>query len=153
MKEQIKHLLNTLKGEYILLWTLPIALGGLYEAGIFAEGIYAGDGQLEYILQSVSILLTICLIPFSLRLFSLNLVKRIKELPLMEALKSYRRWSEVRLYLLCVPVLINTSFYYLTLNTTGLFCAAMTLIASFFCVPTYSRLMNELDLPEGLHEQ
>jgi uncharacterized membrane protein YbhN (UPF0104 family) len=48
--------------------------------------------------------------------------------------------------LLVVPVLTNLSFYYLTLNTTGLFCAAMSLIASLFCVPTRKRIWNELDL-------
>ena len=62
------------------------------------------------------------------------------------ALSSYRRWSEIRLGLLVVPILTNLSFYYLTLNTTGLFCAAMSLIASLFCVPTRKRIWNELDL-------
>ena len=61
-------------------------------------------------------------------------------------LSSYRRWNEIRLGLLVVPVLTNLSFYYLTLNTTGLFCAAMSLIASLFCVPTRKRIWNELDL-------
>ena len=152
MKEQINHLLKGLKVAYIGLWALPIVLCALYETGVFTEGIYAGDANIEYVLQSVCILLTICFIPFSLRLFNLNLVKRIKELPLQEALKSYRRWSEIRLLLLYVPVLLNTSFYYLTLNTTGMFCAAMTLIASLFCVPGYNRLLQELDLPEDIHE-
>ena len=71
---------------------------------------------------------------------------------LIEALKSYRRWSEIRLFLLAVPAIMGISFYYLTLNTTGIFCAAMALIASLFCVPSESRLLNELDLPENIHE-
>lgn len=152
MKEQINQLLKVLKGTYIGLWALPIALCVMYETGIFTEGLYAADARMEYILQSTYILLTVCLIPFSLRLFTLNLVKRIKDLPLMEALKSYRRWSEVRLCLLAVPATIGVSFYYQTLNNTGLFCTAMALIASLFCVPSESRLLNELDLPHTLHE-
>ena len=98
------------------------------------------------------ILLTVCLIPLSLRLFSLNLVKRIKELPLQEALKSYRLWSEVRLALLMAPAILGISFYYLTLNTSGLFCACMALIASLFCVPSRKRLLAELDLPEDIND-
>ena len=105
---------------------------------------------MEYILQSIGILLTIGLIPFALRIFSLNLVKRIQELPLTEALKSYQRWGEVRLFLIAVPALLNVQFYYLTLNTTGLFCAVMALIASLFCVPSENRLKNELNLPEEI---
>ena len=151
MKKQINQLLKVLKSTYFILWVLPIILCLLYETGVFTEGIYANDARMEYLLQTVCILLTVCLIPFSLRLFNLNLVKRIKELPLVEALKSYRRWSEVRMLLLCVPVLLNTSFFYLTQNTTGIFCAAMALIASLFCVPSESRIKNELDLPEEIH--
>ncbi len=150
MKEQVNHLVKVLKGTYLILWVLPILLCVLYEMEILSEGIFAGDVFLEYILQTVCILLTVCLIPFSLRLFNLNLVKRIKELPLTEALKSYRRWSEIRLLILCVPILLNTSFFYLTLNTTGLFCASMALIASAFCMPTRSRIKNDLDLPEDI---
>lgn len=152
MKAQINQLLKILRGMYLMLWILPILLCVLYETGILTDGIFCGDARMEYMLQTVCILLTICLIPLSLRLFNLNLVKHIKELPLEEALKSYRCWSEIRLLLLCVPVLLNTSFYYLTLNTTGVFCASMVLIASFFCLPTESRIINELDLPDELYE-
>ena len=98
----------------------------------------------------MGILLTIGLIPFALRIFSLNLVKHIQELPLAQALKSYQRWGEVRLFLIAVPALLNVQFYYLTLNTTGLFCASMALIASLFCVPSENRLKNELNLPEEI---
>ena len=150
MKKQIKQLLNVLKIEYFGLWVLPIALCVLYETGIFTEGLYVGDASMEYIVQSVCILLTIGLIPLSLRLFSFNLMKCVKALPLMEALKSYRRWSEVRLCLLAVPAIIGVSFYYLTLNTTGVFCAGMALIASLFCVPSEKRMKDELDLPEEI---
>ena len=152
MKAQINQLLKILRGMYLMLWILPILLCVLYETGILTDGIFCGDARMEYMLQTVCILLTVCLIPFSLRLFNLNLVKRIKELPLADALKSYRRWSEVRLLLLCVPILLNMSFFYLTLNTTGVFCATMALTASLFCVPSESRIKNELDLPEDIHE-
>lgn len=152
MKKQIDHLLRIQTGSFIALWACPILLVFLYEIGVLSEGAYTGDAQMEYIMQSTSILLTIGLIPFSLRLFSLNLVKRIKELPLAEALKSYRIWSDIRYCLLFVPAMLSMTFYYLTLNTTGLFCAAIALLASLFCVPSENRIKNELDLPENIEE-
>lgn len=152
MKEQIKRILRQQTGGFIALWACPIFYIFLFESGILEEGNYAGHAQVEYIFQSAGILLTIGLIPFALRIFNLNLVKRIKELPLQEALKSYRIWGDVRLCLLFVPTMINMTFYYLTLNTTGLFCACMALIASLFCVPSESRIKNELDLPEDMNE-
>lgn len=150
MKEQIKRILRQQTGAFIALWACPIFYAILFETGVLEEGTYAGDAQVEYIFQSTGILLTIGLIPFALRIFNLNLVKRIKELPLQDALKSYSRWGDVRLCLLFVPAMLNLTFYYLTLNTTGLFCTCMALIASLFCVPSESRIKNELDLPENI---
>lgn len=151
MKEQIKRILKQQTGGFIAIWAFPIFYAFLFETGILTEGAYAGHAQAEYIFQSAGILLTVGLIPFALRIFNLNLVKRIRQLPLQQALKSYRIWSDVRLSLLFVPVMINLTFYYLTLNTTGLFCACMALIASLFCVPSESRIKNELDLPEEIN--
>ena len=152
MKEQIKRILIIQKSAFLGVWTAPLLLVVLYETGLYQEGLLAGNTQMEYILQSVSILLTIGLIPFALRMFNLNLVKRIKELPLQQALKSYQIWSILRLALLFVPAILALSFYYLTMNTTNLFCACMALIATLFCVPSESRIKNELDLPENLND-
>ena len=152
MKEQIKRILIIQKSAFLGVWTAPLLLVVLYETGLYQEGLLAGNAQMEYILQSVSILLTIGLIPFALRMFNLNLVKRIKELPLQQALKSYQAWSLLRLALLFVPAIMALSFYYLTMNTTNLFCACMALIATLFCVPSENRIKNELDLPENLND-
>lgn len=152
MKEQIKRILIIQKSAFLGVWTASLLLVVLYETGLYQEGLLAGNAQMEYILQSVSILLTIGLIPFALRMFNLNLVKRIKELPLQQALKSYQTWSLLRLALLFVPAIMALSFYYLTMNTTNLFCACMALIATLFCVPSENRIKNELDLPENLND-
>ena len=152
MKEQLKKVLNIQRFVFLAIWAAPILLVILYESGIFPKGIYQGNAQMEYVFQTACILLTIGLIPFALRMFNLNLVKRIKELPLQQALKSYRMWCDVRLGLLFVPAILGVSFYYMTLNTTNLFCACMALIASLFCVPSESRIKNELDLQEDINE-
>lgn len=146
MAEVIKQLLKRLKIEFVAVWCLVLLLVVCYEAGIFTEGVFVGDARMDYILTTIGILLTIVMIPLSLRLFNLNLVKCISKLSTFEALKSYRRWSEVRLALLLVAALLNMSIYYLTLNTTGLFCSLMALLATFFCIPTKERLLKELDL-------
>ena len=152
MKEQIKRILKLQIVGFILVWALPLIYALLHEMGVMTQGTLADDAQMEYIFQTMGILMTIVFIPFALRIFNLNLVKRIKELPLQQALKSYRIWSDVRLALLLVPALINLQFYYLTLDNTGLFCACMALIASLFCVPSESRIKNELDLQEDINK-
>ena len=152
MKEQIERILTLQKVMFAIVWIAPVLIVVLNETGVYQKGIYQGDAQMDYILQSISILLTMGLIIFALRMFNLNLVKRIKNLPLQEALKSYRIWSDVRLALLFVPALLGVSFYYVTMNTTNLFCACMALIATLFCIPSESRIKNELDLQEDINE-
>lgn len=151
MKEQIKKILLTLKCTFVVFWTIPVWFVALYETGVFAKGIHAGDAQMDYILQSIGILMTVSLLPFALRIFNLNLVKRIKDYPLERALASYKLWNDVRLALIAVPAILNFSFYYLTLNTTGLFCGAMAMLVSLFCVPSVNRIKNELDLPDEIN--
>ena len=123
------------------------------ETGVMTEGAYAGDCPYGLCLADGRDFIGGGLIPLSLRLFSLSLVKNVKQRSLPEALKSYRRWSEIRTGMLVVPVLVNLSFYYLTLNNTGVLCAMMALIASLFCVPTRKRMLDELDLVKEENEE
>lgn len=148
MEKELKRLVQILKGEYALLWILTLLLAGLYECEILPQGLLSGNAQAEYIMQVASILLTVCLIPLSLRIFSLSLTRYVTGLPLPKALKSYRRWSEVRIALLLTASLINLSAYYWTMDTTGLLCAGMVIIASLFCIPSKERLLNELHLSD-----
>lgn len=146
MDEKIDKLLTTLKIEYAILWIASLSLIPLYESNILDEGIYAGNVKMEYILYSIGILLSVGLIPLALKLFSLSVVTRIRNLSIDDAIKSYRKWSEIRLGLLFIPSVLNLSFYYMTMNTTGIFCASMALIASLFCVPDKNKILVELDL-------
>ena len=66
-----------------------------------------GNANAEYVAQLTGVLLAICLIPMSLRIFNLSLTKYIKNLNIEKALKSYRRWSEVRIILLLVVAVFN----------------------------------------------
>ena len=79
-------------------------------------------------------------------MFKVILTRRIRRLSLLEALKSYRRWSEARLILLLIPLLFDVFIYYSILDTAELLCAAMMILASLFCVPSRKRLLSELDL-------
>ena len=100
MEKEIAQLLKCLKIEYALLWVLCLVLIVLYEYDILPQGIFTDDVRTGYMLQVCGILLAVGLIPLSLRLFSLSLIKYVRTLPLVEAVKSYRRWNEVRVCLL-----------------------------------------------------
>ena len=147
MKEQINKLKNLLQGEFILVWILALAFVALNECGVLTQGAYAGDASMKYILQTIGILLACALLPASLRSYGKALL-RLRELPLQEALVSYRQWNEIRLAMLFVPAILNLSIHYQTLESSCLFCACMMMVGTLFCIPTRNRLMNELDLSE-----
>ena len=84
MEKKIRQLLRYLQIEYVAVWVLPLLLVALYETGVMTEGAYAGDVRMDYVLQTVGILLAVGLIPLSLRLFSLSLVKNVKQRSLPE---------------------------------------------------------------------
>lgn len=147
--EEIKKLVARQRIEYAVFWIVAIGLAIGFELDFLPDGMYAGDVRMEYFLETVGILLAISLIPLSLKLFSMALVKRIRKYPLLRAIKLYERWSEFRLLMLAVAVLVNLTVYYLTLNNIGGLCALMGLTASFFCWPGMKRVMIELDITEA----
>ena len=118
MEKGIKKILSRLKLEYAFLWAAVIVLVILYEGEVLPSGTFVEDAQAVYILQSAAILLTLGLIPLSLRLFTLSVCRNIRNYLPADALKSYRRWSEIRLALLITPLLFDISVYYATMNLT-----------------------------------
>lgn len=146
MEKKIDRLLWHLKMEYSLMWILVLATVVLYESDVIPQGMWVDDARLAYLMQVLGILMTVGVIPLSVYMFKVILTHRIRRLSLLEALKSYRRWSEARLILLLIPLLFDVFIYYSILDTAGLLCAAMMILASLFCVPSRKRLLSELDL-------
>lgn len=141
-------MLRILQVEFAMLWMLVVLLVVLYEYDVLPQGVFADDAQACYVMQATGILLTVGMIPLSLRMFSLSLTRYVRRLSLPDALVSYRRWSEVRLGMLLAPALFDMTVYYTTLDTTGLLCAGMVLLVSLFYVPGRTRLLKELDLEQ-----
>lgn len=152
MEKKIKALLTLLKIEFYAMWVIVIGLIAGYECGILEEGVLIGNDNAIYVAQLTGVLLAICLIPMSLRIFNLSLTKYIKTLNIENALKSYRRWSEVRIILLLVVAVFNISLYYWTMDNTGLLCGGMAVLASMFCIPGRKRILSELDLTKEEEE-
>lgn len=153
MKERIESLLRILKVEYTLMWILVIVTVIMYEADVLPQGTMVGNSTAEYVAQLTGVLLTICFIPMSLRMFGLFISRYVKTLALDRALKSYRRWSEIRIIMLFATVLFNISLYYWTMDITGLLCGGMGVIAALFCIPGKERMMSELDMGNNQEQE
>jgi len=119
--------------------TLLIVL--LFETGIIFSGELADNKSLEFAIATLMELLTICVIPFALRLFKMGVVKKRLISP-----ESLYKWGILRLLMLCVPMLINCLLYYLFLNVAFGYMSIILFLCLFFVVPTMERCKSEIDM-------
>ncbi len=146
MDKQIKAVNRIMQTQYGLYIGFTILLVILFQSEIIIEGAYAADFKMQYILQTIGILTTIALVPFSLKIFSVKLNKVIKEADLEKALRLYLHWGYVRLMMLALVTYLNIIIYYMTLNNIGGLCALIGITASVFCLPGEKKLREEMNL-------
>lgn len=136
-------MINRLRIEYLVLVGLALLMVVLYEGGWWEAGSDSEYGTTEYVWEMAGVLLMIGLVPMALKLLSLKWVRRQISCDRPEWQRSYRRWSEVRLALLAVPLLWNLSVYYQLMNSTSSGCAVIAGIALLFCWPSVARMEQE----------
>lgn len=146
MNEQIKKMSTFLQIEYGTLWILFFLLSISFEVGWLPEGIYADNAKMQYILGTAGILATLLFVPLSLKVFSIILVKKIKNTSLVQAVKFYKFYSSLRLFILAVIIIMNLLIYYSTLQNLGGLCALIGITASLFCIPSLEKIKEDLDL-------
>lgn len=146
MDEKLKRILLHLQIQYAVFIFLILLLGILYEMEWLSTGLYAIDPRMQYILETMGILVTIAFVPLSLKLYSIVYTRYIQSAPLLKALKLYELWSSIRLLLLTIVVLLNIVVYYLTLDNIGGLCALIGVTASLFCLPGENKMRKELNL-------
>lgn len=116
------------------------ALVALFETDVLPCGSLAvTDTEAEFVVTAAVEIVTICLIPLSLRLFRFKKVAKslVDSVALM-------RWGTLRLLMLCVPLVANTLLYYLYMNTAFGYLAIILALCMVFVVPTRARCEAEL---------
>lgn len=128
------------------LW-IPVAIAGLmvlvFETGLMAEGFAACEKHVEFVCLSIMELVTICAIPFALRLFKFGAIHR--RLVSDDKVRQLRIWGSVRMAMLCVPMIANLVLYYCFVHAGFGYMGIILLLALFFVYPTSSRCYNETD--------
>ena len=113
MEEQIKHIAKSQRIVYVIFWAVAILLVVGGETELLPVGLFADDVRTSYYLETIGILLTAINIPFSMKLFSLVLTRKIDNLTFPVALSRYAVWSHIRLGLLAIVVVYNLLCYYI----------------------------------------
>ena len=112
------------------------------DMGVFAEA----TREQRFICSTVMILLTISLLPLSLRLFKF---KRISNDLQQRKASALVRWGTLRLCVMGALLVVNTFLYYaFELEASYGYLAVVTLLCMPFVIPTMSRCEEEVKVPE-----
>lgn len=137
----MKNVRNILLTLILSVVAMTLLLVIVFETGLACDGLLAGvDNRSEFAVVMFMELLTIGVIPLSLRLFRFPRVGQQLKQHHGESLK---KWGVVRLLLLSVPMLANTLLYYIYLNASFGYLAIILALCLPFVWPTGERCEKE----------
>lgn len=115
-----------------------------YENDWLLAGALEDDKIKEYYVAIAMEIITICLIPISLRLFKF---KKIKAQLQSSPEKSLRKWATIRLDMLTIPMMVNCVLYYQFMNVAFGYMGIIDLLCLVFVYPSKSRCQQETEAP------
>lgn len=136
----MQHSKNILLLIFVTSIVAVILMAVLFENNILTKGLLEEQTNTEFFSSVVMDLATPLLIVTALRLFSFKSIKtKLTANPEKELMK----WGVLRIMMLALPLLLNTSFYYLFSNTSFGYLAIILLISMIFVLPTQSKCYYE----------
>jgi len=136
MKKTQQFLMTVFVG--ILLVTAIIVV--VYETNILSPGGNVLSKESEFINVAIMEVATLACVFLALRLFKF---KQIHQALVTEKAPALLKFGLIRLMLLELPMLSNTLFYYMYMNTTFGYLAIILLLCLPFVVPTMNRCIAE----------
>lgn len=133
---------NLLAALFTLICAIALAL---YIGGEYLDmdiAVLSGvSSQTRFVLQTAAILLSLAIVPLSLRLFTMDRIKADLNERKAEAL---RKWGTLRLLMLGTVLVCNTLLYYMLAYEPAFgYLAVITALVLPFVVPTMKRCMAE----------
>lgn len=139
MKKARKILLS----EFFVIVSLLLLIILIFESGFILPGSIIG-GQSLFIVQFIMQLLTLLLVPFSLYLFRLSVIKKALFADNSPGKRSLCLWGTVRMLIIAIPMLINMIFYYLYGKDSSFFYLSIILfLCILFFYPSNKRCHQE----------
>lgn len=141
MKE-LKRIQRLLLAQFCAPLLIALCVIILFETDVLLPGLCTGQATQEFVWLSVMELVTICMIPLSLRLFKWNYIQLRLQQP-MRAIKTLQVWGSCRLAMLTIPLLLNVLLYYLFVKAAFAYMAIIVFLCLFFIIPTMERCLQE----------
>ena len=144
----MKKTLTKITIAYYVVYIAAVlaATAGYY---ILREGFSIDvQSQTGITLSSALIIFIIGSIPVTLGLFH-RYLKKIAALEDVEIrVKKYEMASYLRLTIIGLGLIFGVLFFYILHSQSMLFCAGIAAIALFFCKPSKSKMINDIDIDE-----
>ncbi|HCC87139.1 MAG TPA: hypothetical protein DEQ17_02590 [Prevotella sp.] len=112
----------------------------LFENDLLLSGGWLENKVQEYYVAIVMELLTIMMIPLSLRLFKFGIVRRQL---LLSPIHSLVTWGTLRLCMLAVPMMVNCWLYYMFMNVAFGYMGIICVLCLCFVYPSKARCQME----------
>lgn len=136
----MKKTQQILMAVFVGLLVLAAIIVVLYETNILTSGGIALNKESEFLNVTIMELATLGCVVLALRLFKF---KQIHQSLVAEKAPALLKFGALRLALLELPMLSNTLFYYMYMNTTFGYLAIIQLLCLPFVVPTMNRCIAE----------
>lgn len=140
MTGNLRTTARTLLITFAIFITIPIITIVLHETDIITSGILADKEHQEFLVLSVMEILTLCCIPLSMKLMK---IRNIRKSIMANPPRNFMKWGIIRLFLIGVPLIINTIFYYSYMNVAFGYMGIIGMLCMFFIYPSKERCANE----------
>lgn len=139
--------MSSVRKTLLILFILPIVISllivVLYESNILSAGIDSIQSVTEIYWVGAMEVITICFIPVSLRLLKFDFAKKSLA---ANPTKGLVRWGTMRLYMLALPMLVNTILYYQFMNVAFGYLAIIGLLCMAFVYPSAARCEQDMNI-------
>lgn len=125
---------------YVLIWVLGLVWGVLSEVGMVPVDYLPHDGETEYYVGLLAVVMALGGTFLSLRFMAFKCVRKRLKLTAdrSSAEMLYLKFATMRLSIIAVAIWTNVVLYYATSYVTSTkYCLLITLIAVIFCWPSH----------------
>lgn len=139
----MKQTQTILKLQFWTDLTVTAVMAVLFETEVLSTGLLAGlSPNTELVITTLVELLSLLLIPVSLKMFKF---KPVRQDLVQRKEQALRKWGVVRLGVLFSVLFVNTLLYYIYMNTAFGYLAIITLLCLPFVYPSRDRCLTETE--------
>lgn len=136
----MKKVIRILKYLFSLILLVTLLLVLVFESELLLPGFILVESKVDFVIKYIMELMTIIIIPLSLRLFKFKSVERKLATKKQHALL---RWGVLRIIMLGIPMIINTILYYGFLAVEFGYLSIILLISMIFIYPSKDKCYYE----------